>query len=112
MFDASFSGSSFTLCNNRVGQGCIWKRLDRVLLNMECLNFSLSVSVSHLVRAPSDHAPLHISFASRVVCRSPMFRFLNVWPSKDEFLDMVKTTWQMEVSGSPLCGVGKVEECL
>nr|XP_027081130.1 uncharacterized protein LOC113703846 [Coffea arabica] len=60
-----------------------------------------SVSVSHLVRAPSDHAPLHISFASRVVCRSPMFRFLNVWPSKDEFLDMVKTTWQMEVSGSP-----------
>ncbi|XP_071928129.1 uncharacterized protein [Coffea arabica] len=95
-----FSGSSFTWCNNRLGRARIWKQLDRVLLNMECLNFSFSVSVSHLVRAPSDHAPVLLSFVSKVDCRSRSFRFLNVWPSKEGFLDVVRTTWQVEVSRS------------
>ncbi|XP_071901045.1 uncharacterized protein [Coffea arabica] len=69
-----------------------------------------SVSVSHLVRAPSDHAPLLISLAPKVDCRSRSFRFLNVWPSKVGFLDMVKSAWQVEVVGSPFSVVwGKLK---
>ncbi|XP_027151979.1 uncharacterized protein LOC113752035 [Coffea eugenioides] len=110
LFDAGFSGHSFTWCNNRFGRACIWKRLDRLLINEECLNFSLSISVSHLVRAPSDHAPLLLSFIPKPTPRCRSFRFLNVWPSKVGFLDVVRTAWQIEVSGSPFCVVwGKLK---
>ncbi|XP_071900970.1 uncharacterized protein [Coffea arabica] len=77
---------------------------------MECLDCPFSVSVSHLMRAPSDHAPLLISLAPKVDCRSRSFRFLNVWPSKVGFLDVVKSAWQVEVVGSPFSVVwGKLK---
>ena len=31
--DVGFSGSPFTWCNNRGGMACIWKHLDRMLVN-------------------------------------------------------------------------------
>ena len=78
VFDAGFTGSTFTWCNNRFGRARIGKRLDRMLINLACLDFSLSVSVSHLVRALSDHAPLLISFTLRINITSRSFRFLNI----------------------------------
>ncbi|XP_027151796.1 uncharacterized protein LOC113751848 [Coffea eugenioides] len=108
--DRPAQGSCFTWCNNRLGRARIWKRLDRLLINEECLNFSLSISVSHLVRAPSDHALLLLSFAPKLAYRCRSFRFLNVWPSKERFLDVVKDAWQTEVYGSPFCVIwGKLK---
>ena len=101
VLDAGFSGSSFTWCNNRHGRARIWKRLDRLLLNNACLNDSTSMVVSHLVREPSDHGPLLLSFSTRLDNKSRTFRFLNVWTSKDSLLDVVKMVWQGDVSGSP-----------
>nr|XP_027090500.1 uncharacterized protein LOC113711541 [Coffea arabica] len=102
VFDAGFTGPTFTWCNNRLERARIWKRLDRVLVNMACLEFSLSVSVSHLVRAPSDHAPLLISFTPRANIRCRSFRFLNIWPARRDFLDVIRLAWQVEAITSPL----------
>ena len=34
IFYADFLGSNFTWCNNRYGRARIWKRLDRMLINL------------------------------------------------------------------------------
>lgn len=41
---------SFTWWNGRVGEECIFKRLDRVLANQEFLQLLLSSEVHHLIR--------------------------------------------------------------
>ena len=45
VFDAGFSRSSFTWCNNRKGRARIWKRLDRLLINGECSDLAFVISV-------------------------------------------------------------------
>ncbi|XP_027152118.1 uncharacterized protein LOC113752185 [Coffea eugenioides] len=96
VFYVGFSGSSFTWCNNHHGRARIWKRLDRLLVNGECSELPSVVSVTHLVRHPSDHAPLRVSFTSRVDDKPHAFRFLNVWTSRASLLDVIRTTWQQE----------------
>ncbi|XP_027166413.1 uncharacterized protein LOC113766418 [Coffea eugenioides] len=66
VFDAGFSGASFTWCNNRQGRARIWKRLDRVLVNGGFAEGAPTLAVVHLARHPSDHAPLKISLSSRM----------------------------------------------
>ncbi|XP_027170927.1 uncharacterized protein LOC113770609 [Coffea eugenioides] len=102
VFDVGFSGSSFTWCNNRQGRARIWKRLDRLLINGECSDLPASVAVFHLARHPFDHAPLKISFASRLDNKPHPFRFLNVWTSNASLLDVIRTACQRECQGSPM----------
>ncbi|XP_071928101.1 uncharacterized protein [Coffea arabica] len=102
VFDVGFSGSSFTWCNNRHGMARIWNRLDRLLVNVECSDLPSTISVSHLARHPSDHAPLRISFALRTDNKPHAFCFLNVWTSKASLLDVIRTAWQWEQQGSPM----------
>ncbi|XP_071902625.1 uncharacterized protein [Coffea arabica] len=102
VFDAGFSGPSFTSSNNRRGRARIWKRLDKLLINEECLGFASAISIVHLARHPSDHSPLKISFASRLDNKSRPFRFLNVWAFKLDVLEVIRRAWSVEVQGSPL----------
>ncbi|XP_071939975.1 uncharacterized protein [Coffea arabica] len=102
VFDVGFSGASFTWCNNRRGSARVSKRLDRLLINGECLNLSASISVVHLARYPCDHATLKISFTSLLDDKPRPFCFLNVWTSKPQLLEVIRSAWDQEVSGSPL----------
>lgn len=102
VFDAGFSGSRFTWCNNREGRARIWKKLDRVLLNHSFLQLNLNLSVQHLTRDPSDHAPLLLSAATRLDNRPRPFRFLNVWTTHHGFLQVVRDSWCGEFQGGPL----------
>ncbi|XP_027081100.2 uncharacterized protein [Coffea arabica] len=102
VFDVGFSGSSFTWSNNRRSRARISKRLDRFLVNGACLDLSDAISVLHLTRHPSDHAPLKISFATRLDNKPRPFRFLNVWTSKPELLEVIRQAWNQNVDGSPL----------
>lgn len=47
--------SRFTWWNGRVEDDCIFKRLDRVLLNHDFLDILPSSKMSHLIRQGSDH---------------------------------------------------------
>ncbi|XP_027171890.1 uncharacterized protein LOC113771513 [Coffea eugenioides] len=54
VFDAGFSGPSFTWSNNRKGWATIWKRLDRVVMNEECLGVASNISVVHLASQDAE----------------------------------------------------------
>ncbi|XP_071928030.1 uncharacterized protein [Coffea arabica] len=101
-FDIGFSGPSFTWSNNRRGRARISKRLDRFLINGECLDISDKISVIHLARHPSDHSPLKISFAAHSNNKPRPFRFLNLWTTKPELLQVIRQAWNQDVVGSPL----------
>ena len=90
VFDIGFSGPSFTWSNNRRGRARISKRLDRFLINGECLDISDKISVIHLARHPSDHSPLKISFTTESDNRPRPFRFLNFWTTKPELLQVIR----------------------
>ena len=100
--DAGFSGSPFTWCNNRGGLARIWKRLDRVLVNQSISSLGVSFMVQHLAREPSDHSPLLISTSTRLDNKPKPFRFLNIWMSRPEFLDVIRSSWAVPCSGKPL----------
>nr|XP_027098901.1 uncharacterized protein LOC113718182 [Coffea arabica] len=102
VFDVGFSGANFMWCNNRRGRAKILKRLDRVLINGECAKVFSIVSVEHLARNPSDHAPLQISFATRLDNKLRPFRFLDVWTSKADLLEVIRGAWDRPVNGAPL----------
>ena len=102
VFDVGFSGSKFTWSNNRRSRARISKRLDRFLVNGSCLDFSNDISVLHLARHPSDHAPLKVSFATRSDNKPRPFRFLNVWTSKPDLLEVIRHVWKQDVGGPPL----------
>ncbi|XP_059290122.1 uncharacterized protein LOC132043675 [Lycium ferocissimum] len=53
-------GSKFTWWNGRTEEECIFKRLDRILVNQQVLDIMPSTAVTHLIRHGSDHAPLHL----------------------------------------------------
>ncbi|XP_071917209.1 uncharacterized protein [Coffea arabica] len=61
-----------------------------------------SISVLYLARHPSDHAPLKISFAARSDNKPRPFRFLNIWTTKPELLEVIHQAWNQDVDGSPL----------
>ncbi|XP_071933775.1 uncharacterized protein [Coffea arabica] len=61
-----------------------------------------SFTVQHLGRDPSDHAPLLLSASTMLDNKPKPFWFLNVWTSKEGFLDVVKQCWADDVPGSPL----------
>ena len=61
-----------------------------------------NVFVQHQGRDPSDHAPLLISKSTRLDNKLKPFRFLNVWASKQGFLDVVEESWSQFFTSSPL----------
>ncbi|XP_060183220.1 uncharacterized protein LOC132613188 [Lycium barbarum] len=62
LIDMGFTGSRFTWWNGRTQEGCIFKRLDRILCNQDFLNVKPNSQVHHLIRKGSDHAPLHLNW--------------------------------------------------
>ena len=94
VFDVGFFGSDFTWCNNRRGRAKFWKRLDRLLINGDHAGLPLSISITHLAKHPSDHAPLKIGFTTRPDDKPRPFHFLNVWTRDRNFLDVVKDSWE------------------
>ncbi|XP_015158226.1 uncharacterized protein [Solanum tuberosum] len=58
--EVKFSGSKYTWWNGRIEEACIFKRLDRILVNALFTEEFPSSEVHHLIRQGSDHAPLHV----------------------------------------------------
>ncbi|XP_027182299.1 uncharacterized protein LOC113780719 [Coffea eugenioides] len=90
-FDIGFSGPSFTWSNNRRGRARISKRLDRFLINGDCLDRSDSISMLHLMTKPElldvirqawnqevDGSPLRILCSKLLTTR----RAIQAWNKK------------------------------
>jgi len=79
-----FVGSKYTWWNGRIEEKCIFKRLDRILVNQIFLELFPSSEVHHLIRQGSDHAPLHLICNSEEEPIVKTFRFLNFWTKHDQ----------------------------
>ncbi|XP_071906094.1 uncharacterized protein [Coffea arabica] len=93
-----FSGSSYTWSGVRAGVR-IWKRLGRVLINQQWLNFLPNTSVQHLNRATSNHTPLLVNLRSADASVPKPFKFQNFWVSSSDFKPTVQNNWELSTQG-------------
>ncbi|WMV24639.1 hypothetical protein MTR67_018024 [Solanum verrucosum] len=94
-------GSKYTWWNGRIEVECIFKRLDRILVNQDFLEEFPSSEVHHLIRQGSDHAPLHLICKSAEEIMVKPFRFLNFWRKHKNFKKIVAENWIVEFAGNP-----------
>nr|XP_016444958.1 PREDICTED: uncharacterized protein LOC107770193 [Nicotiana tabacum] len=62
LFDMGYKGSPFTWWNGRSNSECIFKRLDRIFVNLPFQTLFPTTEVEHHIRTGSDHAPLLMSY--------------------------------------------------
>ncbi|XP_059302356.1 uncharacterized protein LOC132054329 [Lycium ferocissimum] len=101
LIDVGFTGSKFTWWNGRTEEECIFKRLDRILVNQQVLDIMPSTAVTHLIRHGSDHAPLHLECNSNAHHIVKSFKFLNFWTNHHTFMEVVKENWTADFCGNP-----------
>ncbi|KAK4713780.1 hypothetical protein R3W88_019687 [Solanum pinnatisectum] len=56
LVDVSYKGSPFTWWNGRIDDQCIFKTLDRYMMNQVSLGYFGLVESEHLAKTRSDHA--------------------------------------------------------
>lgn len=64
LFDVPFTVSPFTWWNRRADEACIFKRLDKVVVNYNFQDVFGNTDLQHLARIGSDHAPLLITYGT------------------------------------------------
>ncbi|XP_060186842.1 uncharacterized protein LOC132616258 [Lycium barbarum] len=100
LFDIGFKGSPFTWWNGISAGDCIFKRLDREVVNQQFQNLFSNIEVEHLSRTGSDHTPLLLTCGDGNVTFSKPFRFLNFWTNHESFKELILQNWSSEVVGS------------
>ncbi|XP_016464180.1 uncharacterized protein LOC107787164 [Nicotiana tabacum] len=101
LFDLGYKGSPFTWWNGRSNEECIFKRLDRILVNMTFQSLFPTIEVEHLIRTGSDHAPLLMSCGEEAMKVVKPFKFLNFWAKHETFLYVLKHNWMTDFIGDP-----------
>ncbi|XP_060177925.1 uncharacterized protein LOC132607867 [Lycium barbarum] len=101
LVDVGFIGSKFTWWNGRTEEDCIFKRLDRILVNQQVLDIMPSTAVTHMIRHGSDDAPLHLECNSNAHHIVKSFKFLNFWTKHHTFMEVVKENWTADFCGNP-----------
>ncbi|KAK2389841.1 hypothetical protein QL285_063403 [Trifolium repens] len=95
-------GAFYTWANGRRGRHYTQKRLDRVICNQEwfdCFNY---VNVSTLTENNSDHFPILFYFKI-LDCHQPStFKFLKMWTSHPDCVNVVQQSWNVNVVGCPM----------
>ncbi|XP_049396567.1 uncharacterized protein LOC125860610 [Solanum stenotomum] len=97
--EVQFSGSKYTWWNGRIEEACIFKKLDRILVNHEFLEVFPVSEVQHLIRQGSDHALLHMSCNIDEVPINKPFRFMNFWSKHQQFKKIVEDSWKIDFAG-------------
>ncbi|XP_019241256.1 PREDICTED: uncharacterized protein LOC109221250 [Nicotiana attenuata] len=101
LFNLGYKGSPFTWWNGRPNEKCIFKRLDKILVNMPFQNLFPTIEVEHLIRVGSDHAPFLMSCGEEAMKFVKPFKFLNFWTKHESFLEVVKQNWIADFIGDP-----------
>ncbi|KAG5596871.1 hypothetical protein H5410_038103 [Solanum commersonii] len=100
--DAGYTGAKFTCCNNRDPPNTIWKRLDRLVYNTNWFDDYNTISVSHLSRTCSDHAPLLVNMNNIAPQCIKYFKIFNVWTEHESFLGTIQRCWEELVVENPM----------
>ncbi|XP_075111230.1 uncharacterized protein LOC142181699 [Nicotiana tabacum] len=100
-FEQGYKGSPFTRWNGRPNAECIFKRLDRIFMNLPFQNMLPTIEVKHLIRTGSDHAPLLMTWEEQNTNFIKPFRFLNFWTKHATFMDVVRQNWEADFIWDP-----------
>ncbi|XP_019230803.1 PREDICTED: uncharacterized protein LOC109211692 [Nicotiana attenuata] len=84
-----------------MGDACIFKRLDRIFVNLPFQNMLPTIEVEHLIRTGSDHAPLLMTCGEQTTNFVKPFRVLNFWTKHATFMDVVRQNWEADFIGDP-----------
>lgn len=72
-----------------------------MMCNDEIHHLFLQVDIEHLIRSGSDHAPLLISFSTKVEKIIKSFKFLNFWLKDESFMEVVGEQWTTDFAANP-----------
>ncbi|XP_070056126.1 uncharacterized protein [Nicotiana tomentosiformis] len=101
LFDQDYKGIPYTWWNGRPNSECIFKRLDKIFVNLPFQNILPSIEVEHLIRIGSDHAPLLMTCGEHTTTFVKPFRFLNFWTKHATLMDVVTQNWNADFIGDP-----------
>nr|XP_016462131.1 PREDICTED: uncharacterized protein LOC107785362 [Nicotiana tabacum] len=101
LFDLDYKANPFTWWNGSPNEQCIFKRLDRIFVNLPFQNIFPNVEVEHLIQTGSDHAPLLMSCGQESMQFVKPFKFLNLWTKHDTFKQVDKQNWLADFIGDP-----------
>ncbi|XP_071901456.1 uncharacterized protein [Coffea arabica] len=91
-------GSRFTWTGIRHGRR-IWKKLDRLLVNLEWQQCFPEDSLQHLNITGSDHSPLLLKVSHRTGTAPWLFKFQRMWAKHPTFRDTVRLSWEQPAQG-------------
>eukprot|EP00253_Pinus_taeda_P027195 PITA_27195 len=89
----------FTWSNNRIGKDHISARLDRFLVQSPLMNKKI-ITTRILPKLSSDHKPIQLCLEDEEDSGPILFRFSPQWIEREGFLDTVKASWNIPISGS------------
>lgn len=94
--------NQFTWANGRRGAALTEKRLDRAVINNECIDFCTDISCCTLVRSKSDHFPILLNLEKDNRRHASSFKFMRMWHSHPDCGKLVEDAWKIPVFGCPL----------
>ncbi|XVF24392.1 hypothetical protein REPUB_Repub13aG0124000 [Reevesia pubescens] len=93
--DLETVGLIFTWCNKREEANYTRVKLDRAVANQMWIDLFPEISSAVLPRTHSDHHPISVKckMVAKDMSNGKQFRFENVWMTHEDFLDVVKASW-------------------
>ncbi|XP_075674719.1 uncharacterized protein LOC142643876 [Castanea sativa] len=89
-----FVGNKFTWCKTLQDNITIWERLDRAIVNNECILLFPAARLIHLECAMSNHKPIIIHPSGIPSRRQKSWRFEHVWLKESGCHSAVASTWE------------------
>nr|TKS04410.1 hypothetical protein D5086_0000141350 [Populus alba] len=97
-----YTGPRFTWHNGQHGTHTIQKKLDWIFGNQCLLSTWPGAHSTFQPRHISDHSAMIFNLLPVSCKRQVPFKFLNLWADRDDFIDTVTSSWQTQVTGSPI----------
>ncbi|KAK2658664.1 hypothetical protein Ddye_005197 [Dipteronia dyeriana] len=97
--DLRFSGFLHTWCNKR-SNGCISKKLDRILVNKEWMAKFEHSEAFFLPPSISDHSPSLVKLGLQGNKKNCPFKIFNFLTERGDFLPLVESCWQENFHGN------------
>ena len=98
--DVQFSGCRFTWNNKQVASP-IWRKLDRAVANTSWECIFPGSSARFLPPSISDHSPMIVTLVELPKRKIP-FKFFDYWAAHPDFLQVVASAWEIDVTGTPM----------
>lgn len=93
-------GNAFTWDNKRENGANVRERIDRVMTNIEWIEYFPKCVVQHLPMIGSDHCPLIFQQEVKEKKAKRNFKFELIWSEEKECEDVVKESWPLGKEGS------------